>query len=112
MAAETWQMSDPWRVHPDRPVIDDDSAQIVADAVHLLSVFRSPMNEGHAGLRLHVLASLIAQAEALLPDAVADARDRDVYWSEIAQELGVTTTTARRRYSGYATTRRVPLEPD
>jgi hypothetical protein len=105
MAAETWKMSDPWRVHPDRPVTDADSADILERAVHELSVYRSPLNEGHAGLRLHVLASLIAQAQTLLPDAVADARESGFYWSEIAAELGVTTATARRHYAN----RRTPL---
>jgi len=112
MAAETWQMNDPRRPHPDRPVIDDDSIEALERAVHQLSVDRAPLNEGHAGLRLHVLATLIAQAEALLPDAVADARDRDFYWSEIAAELGVTTGTARRRYRRHAQTRTLPLEAD
>jgi hypothetical protein len=111
MAAETWQMTDPRRPHPDRPVIDDDSADALGRAVHQLSIDRAPPNDGHAR-RLHVLASLIAQAEALLPDAVADARDRDFYWSEIAAELGVTAGTARRRYRHHAQTRSLPLEAD
>lgn len=112
MAAETWQMADPWRSHPDRPVIDDDSNEVLERAVELLGTLRSPLNAGHAGLRLHVLASLIAQAEALLPDAVADARDRDFNWSEIAADLGISATAARRRYSDYARARQVPLDPD
>jgi hypothetical protein len=112
MAAETWQMSDPWRIHPSHPVLDDDSAQVLEEAVRLLGVFRSPLNAGHAGLRLHVLASLINQAEALIPDAARDARHRDFSWSEIGQELGVTTKTARRRYGAHAKTGSVPLDPD
>jgi hypothetical protein len=112
MAAETWQMSDPRRPHPDRPVIDDDSLDALERAVHQLSIDRAPLNEGHAGLRLHVLATLIAQAQALLPDAVADARDRDFHWSEIAAELGVTTGTACRRYHHHTPTRSLPLEAD
>jgi hypothetical protein len=110
MAAETRQMSDPWRIHPSHPVLDDDSAQVLEEAVRLLGVFRSPLNAGHAGLRLHVLASLINQADALIPDAVADARHQDFSWSEIGQELGVTTKTARRRYGAHA--RSAPLDPD
>jgi len=112
MAAETWQMVDPWRAHPDRPVIDEDSETVLEDAVELLGTLRSPLNAGHAGLRIHALASLIAQAEALLPDAVADARERDFHWSEIAADLGISATAARRRYGDYARTREVSLEPD
>lgn len=113
MAAETWQMTDPLRVHPDHPVTDDDSAEAVESAVDELSMGRSPANHGHAGLRLHVLASLIAQAEALIPDAVADAREHGFWWSEIADELGITEPTARRRYSSYARGRApLPIEPD
>jgi len=112
MAAETWVMADPWRAHPDRPVIDEDSETVLEDAVDDLSLFRSPLNAGHAGLRLHVLASLIAQAEALLPDAVADARERDFHWSEIAADLGISATAARHRYGDYARAREVPLDPD
>lgn len=112
MAADTRQMLDPLRLHPAYPVVDDNSATVIERAVHELSMNRSPCNEGHAGLRLHALASLIAQAEALIPDAVADARQRDFYWSEIANELGVTTATARRRYRGHPRGRSSPLDPD
>ena len=99
MAADTWNMPDPWRAHPDRPVIDDDSAAALEDAIDQLSANRSPLGQGHAGLRLHALASLIAQAQALLPDAIADARARDFYWTEIADDLGITARAARRRYA-------------
>jgi hypothetical protein len=102
MAAETWQMDDPRRLHPDRPVIDDDSAEILEAAIHQLTMARSPLNEGHAGLRLHVLASVIAQADALISDAVADARQRGFWWSEIGRELGITATAARHRYADHA----------
>lgn len=113
MAAETWaQMRDPRRAHPGQPLIDTDSEGVVEAAISALILERSPMNEGHAGLRLHVLASLIAQAQALVPDAVADARERDFYWSEIAAELGTTESACRHRYGDYARTRRVPIDPD
>ena len=69
MAAETWQMRDPWRLHPDHLVVDDDSAEALQTAVQLLELARSPLNQGDGALRVHVLASLIAQAEALLSDA-------------------------------------------
>jgi hypothetical protein len=50
---------------------------------------------------LSFLASLIAEAQARLPDAVADARDRDYTWPEIAGRLAVGASTVRRRYGGY-----------
>jgi hypothetical protein len=114
MAAETWQMDDPRRPHPDHPVVDDTSAEVLEAAIHQLTIARSPLNEGHAGLRLHVLASLIAQARALVPDAVADARERGFWWSEIAGELGITAGAARRRYADHVREwrRALPLDLD
>ena len=112
MAADTWQMLDPRRLHPDHAVVDNDSADAIAEAVHHLTMCRSPMNQGDGALRIHVLASLITQAQALLPDAVADARDQDHQWSDIAHQLGVTADTAQRRYSRHHQTRIVPLELD
>jgi hypothetical protein len=112
MSADTWHYPDPWRLHPDHVVVDDDSAEALQQAVHLLELCRSPLNQGDGALRLHVLVSLIAQAEALLPDAVADARDQDHPWADIAAQLGVTDDTARRRYGQHHRTRTVPLDPD
>jgi len=112
MAVDTWQMKDPRRLHPDHVVIDSDSVEAIEEAIHLLELNRSPLNQGDGALRVHVLATLIAQAEALLPDAVADARDQDHPWADIAAQLGVTVDTARRRYSRHYRTRSVPLDPD
>jgi hypothetical protein len=108
MAAETWTMSDPRRAHPDQVLLDDDTLQIIEDAVYQLSICRSPMSLGEGLLRLHSLASLSAQADALLADAIADAHDQDHPWSDIAQQLGVTADTARRRYSQHPTRRPRP----
>jgi hypothetical protein len=112
MAAETWQFEDPRRLHPDHVLVDDDSDQALELAVHHLELARSPLNQGDSALRVHVLVSLIAQAETLLADAVADARDQDHQWADIAAQLGVTADTARRRYSRHHRTRSVPLDPD
>jgi hypothetical protein len=112
MAAETWQMKDPRRAHPDHVVLDDDSTAAIEEAVRSLELSRSPMNQGDGALRVHVLATLIAQAETLLPHAVADARDQDHPWSDIAAQLGITVNTTRRRYSRHHQTRSVPLDPD
>ena len=112
MAADTWQMTDPRRAHPGHVVLDDDSTHVIEEAAYQLSICRSPMNYGDGALRVHVLATLIAQANALLPDAVADARDQDHPWSDIAQQLGITADTARHRYSRHHRTRRPPIDPD
>jgi hypothetical protein len=112
MAAETWQMKDPSPLHPDHLVVDDDSAEALELAVHHLELARSPLNQGDGALRVHVLVSLIAQADALIADAVADARDQDHLWADIAAQLGVTAQTARRRYAHHHRTRIVPLDPD
>jgi 2-keto-4-pentenoate hydratase len=112
MAAETWQMKDPRRAHPDHVVVDGDSAEAIEEAIHILELSRSPLNQGDGALRVHVLATLIAQAEAVLPDAVADARDQDHPWDDIAAQLGITVNTARRRYSRHHQTRSMPLDPD
>ena len=49
-------------------------------------------------MHLHALASLLAQAQSALPEAVAQARDQDLTWAEIGQLFGVSAATAARRY--------------
>jgi hypothetical protein len=98
MAADTWVEIDPRRSHPDHPIVDDASAAVLDEAVHSLTMLRSPLEEGDAGARLHALASLIAQAETFTTGTVAAARDQSYSWPDIASQLGLATTTARRRY--------------
>lgn len=115
MAADTRQLKDPMRLHPGRSVIDDDSAEALDTAIDRLALERSPLNGGHAGLRLHLLASLIAHAQTLISDAVADARERGFSWIEIGDELGITADAARHRHSDHVrewTRRCPPLDPD
>ena len=59
---------------------------------------RTPYWLGDSSVHLHALASLIAQAEQLLPQAVADARDQELTWTQIGELLGTTAATAARRY--------------
>jgi hypothetical protein len=54
--------------------------------------------QGLTNLHLHALASLIAQAEQLLPQAVHDARDQELTWAQIGELLNTTAATAARRY--------------
>ena len=50
-------------------------------------------------VQLHLLASLIAQAEVWLVEQVAAARHAGASWAEIGRGLGVTATAARQRYA-------------
>ena len=43
-------------------------------------------------------ASLIAQAEQILPQAIHDARDQGLTWTQIGELLNTTAATAARRY--------------
>ncbi|MGH7416919.1 MAG: hypothetical protein ACREKB_03995 [Candidatus Rokuibacteriota bacterium] len=113
MAQDTsgpWEEIDPRRSPPDHPVVDDDSAAVMDDAVFCLTMLRSPMRHGDALARLHALVSLMAQAEALLPDAVADAWDQDYRWKEIGHHMSLHEDTVRRRYFHHAYTRVVPFQ--
>lgn len=104
---------DPRRRYPNQPVVDDDTDAILDAAVDALIKRRSPMWFGDAGAVLHALGSLTAQITARLPDVVADARDQDYSWADIAALLDAPSATAiKRRYAHHAHTRRPPLDPD
>ena len=107
-----WATVDPRRRFPGSPLVDDESEAVLVVAVNDLIVLRSPMWAEDSGAILHALASLAAQIEAWLPDAVADARDQKYRWDEIAQLLGVPVGTARRRFNHHAVTREAPLPLD
>ena len=80
------------------PLADDDSLQVLDQAIDQLARLRTPYWLGDSGVRLHALASLITQTEQLLPQAVHHARDQELTWAEIGELLGVTAATAARRY--------------
>jgi hypothetical protein len=83
-----------------RPYIDEETLALVEDAVESLVVLRGG-GRGDAGGALSALASLIAEAQSRLPDAVADGRDQDYTWAEIAARLASTASTVSRRYGDY-----------
>jgi hypothetical protein len=87
------------------PVVDDLSATILGEAIETLSALRTPYWLGDTAVHLHALASLLAQSHRLLPDAVAAARDQELTWEEIGQLLGLSSSTAARRYRHAAPTR-------
>ena len=79
------------------PRVDSDSALVLTDALDALARLRTPYWLGDSGVRVHTLASLIAEAQRQLPQAISDARDQELTWEEIAQLLHVSPSTARRR---------------
>jgi hypothetical protein len=86
------------------PVVDDLSATLLDEAIDTLAGLRTPYWLGDSAVRLHALASLLKQGQALLPAAVAQARDQDLTWDQIGELLGVTGPTTARRYRPATTT--------
>ncbi len=80
------------------PATGDDSLDILSQAIESLAQVRTTYWLGDSAVHLHALASLIAQAEQLLPQAVHDARDQEHTWAQIGELLNTTAATAARRY--------------
>jgi hypothetical protein len=79
---------------PPAPSTGDDSLQVLSQAIDSLARLRTPYWLGDSGVHLHALASLITQAEQLLPLAVRDARDQELTWAQIGELLNTTATEA------------------
>jgi hypothetical protein len=80
------------------PRTDNDSLDILSQAIDDLARLRTPYWLGDSAVRLHALASLIAQARQLLPQAVHDARDQELSWTQIGELLNISPSAAARRY--------------
>ena len=80
------------------PRADADSATVLAQAVDTLAALRTPYWLGDSAVGLHALASLIAQAQQMIPEAVTRARDQDHTWAEIGQLLNLSPQAAARRH--------------
>jgi len=80
------------------PRVDDDSLEVLNDAIDTLAALRTTYWLGDSSVRLHALVSLIAQTENLLHDAVHDARDQQFTWHQIGQLLNTSPATAAHRY--------------
>jgi hypothetical protein len=80
------------------PATGDDSLQVLTDAIDQLARLRTAHWLGDSAVRLHAQASLIAQAQQLLPQTVHDARDQELTWAQIGELLGTTAATAAHRY--------------
>ena len=84
----------PTLTHADRPVVDDDSAAAVAEAIEELTLLRSPGALGDCLADLHAIASLAAQLRQWIPSSVSGARAQGHSWSAIAAQLEVTPAGA------------------
>jgi len=82
------------------PATGDDSLHVLNEAIDDLARLRTAYWLGDSAVHLHALASLIAQAQQLLPQAVREARDQELTWSQVRELLGITAATAAHRYRG------------
>jgi hypothetical protein len=80
------------------PATSDDSLAVLTAAIDNLAQLRTAYWLGDSAVHLHALASLITQAQQLLPQAVHHARDQELTWTQIGELLGTTAATAARRY--------------
>jgi hypothetical protein len=93
--------------HAPAPYTSDDSAAVLDDAIHTLGTLRGLQHVGDAGATLHLLASLAAQIDTLIPAAIVDARDQDYTWSEIAALANLSRDRVQRLAAQH-TIRRTP----
>lgn len=80
---------------PPRPFTDTASARVLDRAIGSLGTLRDLEWIGDARATIHILTSLIRQAEQLLPDAITEARNQQHTWTDIARALGTTIAEAR-----------------
>lgn len=102
MTAEhtAWDLEDPWGLmHPEGPLVDDDSAAALDEAIVELTLRRAPGGLGDGLADLHAMVSLLGQLHAWMPIAVAAARAQHHSWGEIAGQLRVGQDAARRRFA-------------
>jgi hypothetical protein len=79
------------------PLSDDDSFDVVDEAISELAGRRG-LWIGDDAVLIHLLASLIAQAERCLPEAVAIVRANGYGWDDVAQLLGSSADEVRLRF--------------
>jgi hypothetical protein len=83
------------------PRTDEHSAVILSDAIDALAALRTPYWLGDSAVHLHALASLVAQAQQMIPDAIAAARDQELSWTQIGQLLNITPRAAAHRFRNH-----------
>lgn len=94
-----WVLEPSIQRYPPHPLLDADSAWVLARATTELAVIRCPaLGVADALADLHASVSLLRQGQKFLRQVVADALDQDRTWTEIAGQLQLTPAAARRRY--------------
>jgi hypothetical protein len=83
---------------PPGPRSGDDTYDLIDDALHQLAERRSKwLGDPIAAITL--IASLIDQAERILPEHVLEARDNGATWHQIATALATSPEQAELSYS-------------
>jgi hypothetical protein len=76
---------------------DDDTFDVVDDAIAVLGLRRG-LWMGDERVMIHLVASVIEQAERFLPHLVAEARSDGASWEDVARLLGTCPGLARLRF--------------
>ena len=92
-------MRAPRRDHYLAPAPDDAAEAAFEQAIEQLGKARDMNPTGDPATRLHLIASLLAQAEPIVLRTVADAHTQRCSWAEIADLLGVTRASAWQRFA-------------
>ena len=108
--AGRWHFTDPLVDRTTEPYRDDDTIGLVDEVIEALIVMRGG-SPGDGGAQLSAIASLLAELDSRLPEAIFDARDQDYTWREIAGRLAMVESTIRRHYGDYVACRKeMPLD--
>ncbi len=98
---------------PVPPHSGDDTYDLTDHALYQLAERRKAWL-GDPVAAITLLASLIDQAERMIPELAADARKNRASWADIATALGTSPEQAELRYSPRSPVRdtREPYDPD
>lgn len=86
------------RDHYLAPSAGADTETVLEAAIEALAKLRGLVPLGDPTTALHLLASLLAETERRLPNAVAEVRDQQCSWAQVGDLLGVTRASAQQRY--------------
>ncbi|HAM01230.1 MAG TPA: hypothetical protein DCQ30_03235 [Acidimicrobiaceae bacterium] len=84
-------------MRPPAPAVDNDTYEVIDDAISALAGRRG-LWMGDDVVIVHLVASLIAQAERFLPEAVVHVRAEGASWDEVARLVGTNPDEARLRF--------------